>query len=126
MKRSSWCGAAVLVVSCIANKASADVGCYPDLCPPVLDGGVCEAADVGNPCAGDAGTCGRSWCAHSDTVMCLGPTPPASSYPCSDGGGCNLAAEPARWAPRAALPSFLLTVGALALLVDRRRRARQR
>jgi hypothetical protein len=114
--------------SAIAGAASADSACFHLACATILVDGGCEPdPGVDTPCGDDAGTCRTNPypCTNFGVKACLGPDPPVI-VSCADQGGCGIAAHPARAARRAALPFLMLATGAVALFVDRRRRAGKR
>ena len=116
-----------LASSTISGLAVADSACLPyDPCREVVvDAGACRNAD--STCGGDAGTCayvGVGCPDYQSVLQCLRPPPPQPADWCASDGGCSIAGDPSRMAKHAALPSFLLAVGAVALLVDRQRRKR--
>jgi len=114
----------IAVCSTMTAAASADSTCFYQPCAAiVVDGGCDEDAGYGASCGEDAGRCRTIsyQCENAGQKACLGPDPPPAES-CPDQGGCAFAAHPARAAQQAALPASMLAAGALALLVDRRRR----
>jgi hypothetical protein len=117
-----------LVLSSLAAVASADSACGPVLatCAPLLDAGACspEAGAEHRSCGGGQGTCEvvPNSCEGAGESRCVGPR--ESTYPttCGDEGGCSIATQPSRAMQRAALPSFFITVGLAAMVLERRRR----
>jgi len=123
-----------------------------EVCPPLIDGGACSTtygAPCGDD-AGMCRKA-PAWCKEGPLgIACFGPTPELAPAPhdeagadaqmedaatnggpdasatgsvaASSGCGCRVAAMASSAIWRAALPSFMLSAGALALFLDRRRR----
>jgi len=122
-----------------------------EACPPLIDGGGCSTT-YGAPCAEDAGSCRKAppWCNQGQLgIACFGPQPALAPAPHDEagadangsdassgepsvpaaggdsGGGCTVALLASRVSRRAALPSFLLSAGVVALMLDRLRQRKR-
>jgi len=117
-----------LVLSTLSAAAYADSACGPvqaKCAPLIVDAGACspEAGADHEVCGAGKGKCEvvPESCEGAGESRCVGPREYTYPTTCDDGSGCNMcsiALQPSR----AALPSFLLSVGAAAMLLERRRR----
>jgi hypothetical protein len=130
--------ALLLAASTFSSLAAADVvgggssgtcGDRPVRCRALIveDAGTCQEPDAaGASCGADAGTCAyaKNGCGPEDTLQCLAPYEKVVGVEkvCSD-DGCSVATT-SFGSSQVAVPTFLFGVGAVAFLMDRRRRRR--
>ena len=123
--------ALLLAASTLSTFAAADIAdsrCHagPPKCRTLIveDAGTCRQPDAGGTsCGGDAGTCAHveQGCGQTGVLQCLGPKVEPNP-PCSD--GCAVAAD-SFGASQVGVPTLLFGIGAVAFLIDRRRRNRK-